>query len=183
MANRKFKIIGTNPSTYLEKYMKYIDDKPIGFELKIDSLSNKIYNEYHAFELSFSSNSVMRQNIDCWKGFGLFIKTDKNKIIKSKNPFKSFAHLEKNTFEILFVEEPDESINQFRFNIIMILLQFLEVNVIEIFNLNLNKNDEEITKEKILKQLGKFERGILANNKQKKVLLKYKELIVGDRNE
>lgn len=184
MNNEKiFKIIGTNPYTYLEKYMKYIDDKPIGFELKIDSIKNKIFNEYHDFELEFSSNSVMRQNIDCWTGFGLFIKTEHNKIIKSKKPFERLNELEKTSFGILFVEEPDEKLNQFRFNILMTLFQSIGVDVIEIFNIRLNKSDEKITKEKILKQIGQYEKRILANNKQKNILLKYKELIIGEKNE
>lgn len=174
-----FSIIGTNPWSYLKKYFKYFNSLKAGTKFKIESCKEnnkfRLVNK-DLWNHSESSATVLRQFVQCLVSFNLFIKTEDNYLIKVHNKFED-DEFEEYLFMTLFVKTSNEKINKYRFDRLMILFQKQNINVVKAFNLKLRVKNEIITTEKILKQVGEFERRMLKKQKNIDLLNYYKNII------
>ncbi len=161
----KFSKIGTNPSKYIENYKLYflnIDKQEI---LKIDKENFSItHNGVQV--IKFNSDATFRQNIDCWVGLGLFIKKDNRlvKIFENINESDFYQYLR----GIILVQTNVEKINIYRDTIIIKLMNYINLETIEKYNLSCRT--KVITKKDIEDETGQFEKELIKDKVLKKTI-------------
>ncbi len=156
ISNYRFSKIGTNPMKYLNNFKYYLNNIPIGEEIKINGL-NILHQDI--VQISFNSNTTHRQNLDAWLWMGFIVQKDENtyiKIIKSMNEEELLEHSKYN----LLVNNKNKKINDHRKTIIIKLLTASNKKSVH--------NDYSF--EEIYKEFGKYEEILLEDEKFIKIL-------------
>lgn len=168
-----FSIVGTNPHKYVDNFLlNFINIGKLEM-LNIDK-QNLIITHNGVEIIAFNSDTTMRQNIDCWVGLGLVIKSENHliKIINNMNEFNFYEYIR----GIVFVQTENNAINTYRDTILIKLMNLIQLETIDKFKLS--ARSKNISIQDIQKETGVFEKKLIEDKK----IVDFLKIIWGDNN-